>query len=135
MRPAARRQGRRMYGVEELRRLVFLRSAQGLGIPLDTAGTVLDAPGARWREEIAGRLTALDDLIARARMAQEVLRHVLDCPAEHPVRECGFLMGELDRLLDGASLEQLATEQEEPGTSRRPVQPPARPGSPDLAGP
>ncbi|MFD2348767.1 MerR family transcriptional regulator [Nonomuraea ferruginea] len=35
--PAGRRQGRRVYGRDELRRLVFLQSAQRLGIPLDTA--------------------------------------------------------------------------------------------------
>ncbi|MGW0483920.1 MerR family transcriptional regulator [Nonomuraea sp. NPDC003214] len=110
VRPVGRRQGRRVYGVEELRRLAFLRTAQLLGIPLDTAGAVLDAPGARWREEVTGTLAALDALVARARTAQEVLRHALDCPTEHPVRECGFLMGELDRLLDGVSPQQLAAE-------------------------
>ena len=44
--PATARQGgRRMYGRAELRRIAFLTIAQRLGIPLNTAAAVLDAPG------------------------------------------------------------------------------------------
>ncbi|MFC5816979.1 MerR family transcriptional regulator [Nonomuraea harbinensis] len=108
--PAGRRQGRRVYGRDELRRLVFLQSAQRLGIPLDTAGAVLEAPGEQWRATVCERIEALEELIERARTAQEFLRHAIDCPAEHPVRECDFLRGILDRMLEGLTLEQVAAE-------------------------
>ncbi|MGH3836793.1 MAG: MerR family transcriptional regulator [Pseudonocardiaceae bacterium] len=42
--PPARQAGRRMYGPEELRRLAFLKIAHDLGLPLDTAAAILDAP-------------------------------------------------------------------------------------------
>ncbi|MEO3806761.1 MerR family transcriptional regulator [Nonomuraea sp. B1E8] len=106
--PVARRRGRRMYGRQELRRLVFLRTLQQLGISLDTAGAVLDAPGEEWRKAVGERIGELDELIARARAAQEVLRHALECPAEHPARECEFLVGMLDQLLDGRTFAEFA---------------------------
>ncbi|MFG1947826.1 MerR family transcriptional regulator [Nonomuraea sp. NPDC048826] len=107
---AGRRQGRRVYGREELRRLVFLQSAQRLGIPLDTAGAVLEAPGEQWRATVEERIGELEELIERARTAREFLRHALECPAEHPVRECPFLREMLDRMLAGLTLEQVAAE-------------------------
>jgi len=112
VRPAGRRQGRRVYGREELRRLVFLHSAQRLGIPLDTAGAVLEAPGEQWRATVRERIEDLEELIERARTAQEFLRHANECSAEHPVRECPFLQGLLDRMLDGLTLEQVAAERD-----------------------
>ncbi|MFL6055001.1 MAG: MerR family transcriptional regulator, partial [Actinoallomurus sp.] len=40
VRPAARVQGKRVYGLQELRRLAFIQIAQRLGIGLDTAAAV-----------------------------------------------------------------------------------------------
>jgi MerR family copper efflux transcriptional regulator len=114
VRSAGRRQGRRVYGRDELRQLAFLQAAQRLGIPLDAAGEVLEAPGERWRSTVRGQIEALEELIARARTAQEFLRHAVDCPAEHPVRECHYLQGILDRMLSGLTLEQLAAEHGQP---------------------
>jgi DNA-binding transcriptional MerR regulator len=68
--PRARRAGRRMYGSEELRRLAFLKIAQRLGLPLDTAAAVLDAPSPQWRETVRRQIAQLDEVITQARGAQ-----------------------------------------------------------------
>jgi DNA-binding transcriptional MerR regulator len=110
VRPATRRSGRRMYGPDELRRLAFVQLFQRLGIALDAAAAVLDEPDGRWRAAVAGQVVALDELIARATDAREVLGHALRCPAEHPVRDCPYMIGALDRRLAGATFEDLAAE-------------------------
>ncbi|MGQ0575334.1 MAG: MerR family transcriptional regulator [Pseudonocardia sp.] len=109
--PPTRVAGRRMYGPAELRRLAFLTIAQRLGIPLDTAAAVLDAPGARWRSTVRDRIAELDRLIEQARGAQTFLTHALECPTEHPARQCSTMIAALDRLLSGITVEQLAREQ------------------------
>jgi DNA-binding transcriptional MerR regulator len=110
VRPAARVHGKRVYGREELRRLAFIQIAQRLGIGLDTAAAVLDEDSEQWRETVGGQIQKLDALIARAQGAKDFLSHALMCPAEHPARECPHLVETLDRLLDGASFEELAKE-------------------------
>ncbi|MFB4279188.1 MULTISPECIES: MerR family transcriptional regulator [unclassified Nonomuraea] len=115
--PAGRSRGRRVYGRQELRRLVFLRMLQQLGVPLETAGAVLDAPGEEWRAAVGERIEELDEVIARARAAQWVLGHALECPAEHPARDCDHLVGMLDQLLEGYTFAQLAAEHEPRWTS------------------
>jgi DNA-binding transcriptional MerR regulator len=116
--PARRRQGRRVYGRQELRRLVFLRTMQRLGVPLDTAGAMLDAPGEQWRAAVQERIGELEAVIVRARVAQEVLRHGLHCQEEHPAVECEVAVGMLDRLIDGCTFEQLAAEHDPRWTGR-----------------
>jgi DNA-binding transcriptional MerR regulator len=106
----ARSGGRRMYGPEQLRRLAFVQAMQRLGVGLDAASAVLDQPGDRWRAVIREQITALEDLIARATGACGFLQHALDCPADHPVQECPFLIETLDRRLAGATSEQLVAE-------------------------
>jgi DNA-binding transcriptional MerR regulator len=110
VRPAARASGQRRYGPQELRRLAFIQIAKELGVSLDTAAAVLDEPSERWRATIGEQICGLEDLIARAQSAKAFLAHALMCPAEHPVRDCPVLIGVLDRLLNGASFEQLASE-------------------------
>ncbi|MGH3328557.1 MAG: MerR family transcriptional regulator [Streptomycetales bacterium] len=110
VRPAARRGGRRMYGTAELRRLALIRIVQQLGLGLDTADAVLDAPSERWREVVRDQDAALAALIARAEGARKFLTHAASCPSEHPARDCPYLVGTLDRLIAGTSLEQLAAE-------------------------
>jgi DNA-binding transcriptional MerR regulator len=108
--PMSRRSGRRMYGPEEMRRLAFLKIAHRLGLPLDTAAAVLDAPSEQWRGTVRDQIAELDRVIAQARSAQEFLTHALHCPTDHPARECATMIGALDRLVDGTSVEQLAAE-------------------------
>ncbi|MGB3357092.1 MAG: MerR family transcriptional regulator [Mycobacterium sp.] len=110
VRPRSRRSGRRMYGIEELRRLAFLKIVHRLGLPLDTAAAVLDAPSEQWRDTVRDQIDELDRVIAQARAAQQFLTHALHCPTEHPARECATMRGALDGLLNGMSVEQLAAE-------------------------
>ncbi len=110
VRPAARVNGKRSYGPEEMRRLAFLQLAQKLGIRLDAAAAVLDEPSERWRATVREQITELAELIARAKGAKDFLTHALRCPAEHPAQECPHMIDTLDRLLGGTTVEQLAAE-------------------------
>lgn len=109
VRPAARAGGQRRYGLEALRRLAFIKIAKELGLPL-TAAAVLDEPTEQWRAVIREQIADLDELIARAQSAKAFLAHAQMCPAEHPVRDCPYLIQTLDRLADGASFKQIASE-------------------------
>lgn len=109
--PRLRRAGKRMYGPEELRRLALLKIVNRLGLPLDTAAAVLDAPSEQWRETVREQIAALDRVIAQAQGAQQFLMHALRCPKDHPARECETMIGALDRLVDGMSVEELAADQ------------------------
>ncbi|KIH96596.1 MerR family transcriptional regulator [Streptomonospora alba] len=108
--PTARIRGKRFYGLQELRRLAFLRIAQRLGIRLGTAAAVLDEPAEQWRATVDEQIADLEELIARAQGAKDFLLHARMCPAEHPTRECPEAMGMLDGLLEGGSFEELARE-------------------------
>jgi DNA-binding transcriptional MerR regulator len=108
--PAGRQAGRRMYGPDELRRLAFIKIAQRLGLPLDTAAAVLDAPGLQWRELVRQQLAQLDQVITQAQGAQLFLSHALNCPTNHPARECSTMIATLDRLVEGATVDQLVAE-------------------------
>ncbi len=108
--PPARRAGRRMYGPEELRRLAFIKIAHRLGLPLDTAAAVLDAPGPQWRQTVRQQIAELDQVIAQAQGAQMFLTHALNCPTDHPARECATMIATLDRLVEGTTVDQLAAE-------------------------
>ncbi len=110
VRPSRGQGGRRMYGPAEMRRLAFLKIVHQLGLPLDTAAAVLDAPADRWREAVQEQIAQLDRVIERARGAQRFLTHALHCPTEHPARECATMTGALDRLAGGASVAELAAE-------------------------
>jgi DNA-binding transcriptional MerR regulator len=113
--PRARQAGRRMYGSEELRRLAFIKIAHRLGLPLDTAAAVLDAPGPQWRQTVRQQIAHLDEVIAQAQGAQRFLTHALQCPTDHPARECATMMGALDRLVAGMPVDQLAAEEDARG--------------------
>lgn len=110
VRPPARAAGRRMYGSEELRRLAFVKLAHRLGLPLDTAAAVLDAPSPRWRRAVRQQIAELAEVIAQARGAQLFLTHALNCPTGHPTRECATMIEALDRLVEGTTIDQLAAE-------------------------
>ena len=103
-----RQSGQRLYGRDELRRLAFIKIAHRLGIPLDTAGAILDAPDQQWRETVRDQIAALEDLIKQAKGAQTFLTHALNCRHAHPARDCPNMTTALDDVLDGAtSIEQL----------------------------
>lgn len=108
--PPVRQAGRRMYGSDELRRLAFVKIANRLGLPLETAAAVLDAPGPQWRQNVRDQIAKLDNVIADARAAQNFLSHALNCPTEHPARQCATMIAALDRLVDGTTFDELAAE-------------------------
>ena len=108
--PQQRRAGRRMYGSDDLRRLAFIKIFHQLGVSLDTAAAVLDAPAPQWREVVREQISHLDEVIRQAQGAQQFLTHALHCPTDHPARECPTMTGALDRLVDGMTLAQLADE-------------------------
>jgi DNA-binding transcriptional MerR regulator len=105
--------GKRMYGAEQLRRLAFIKIVNRLGLPLQTAAAVLDAPGPQWREILKQQIAELDQLIAQAQTAQTFLAHALNCPTEHPARECATMIGTLDRLVAGTPIDRLAAEHQQ----------------------
>ncbi len=99
-----------MYGPDELRRLAFVKIAQHLGLPLQTAAAVLDTPGRTWRPIVQEQIAQLDRIIEQARLAQEFLTHALRCPADHPARQCPNMTAALDSLVNGTTIDQLAAE-------------------------
>ena len=103
-----RQAGQRLYGRDELRRLAFIKIAHRLGIPLETAAAILDAPDQQWRETVRHQIAALDELIKQAQGAQTFLTHAMNCQHAHPARDCPNMTAALDELVDGAtSMEQL----------------------------
>lgn len=110
VRPPVRARGRRWYGRTELRGLALLRIAQQIGIPLDAVAVLLDPPGPRWRDGVEERLAELDRLTARAGAARSFLQHTRECPSDDPLRECPNMIGALDALLEGTTVEELARD-------------------------
>ena len=72
--------GVRRYGVEDVRRLRFIRSAQAAGFTLEQIGELLslDRTGdrARVRELATGRLAALDQRIAELEQSRAALERL-----------------------------------------------------------
>lgn len=114
VRPAQRRAGRRMYGQDDLRRLAFIKIFHQLGVSLDTAAAVLDAPAHEWREIVREQISELEDVVTLARGAQQFLTNALKCPTEHPASECPTMTSALDRLVEGMTVAQLAREYDGP---------------------
>ena len=119
--PTARRAGTRMYGSDELRRLAFIKLAHRLGLPLQTAAAILDAPEPRWRGTVRQQIAQLDDVIAQARMAQLFLTHALNCPTDHPARDCATMTGVLDRLVEGTTVDEIAAEHQAEHQAAKPL--------------
>lgn len=73
-----RESGIRRYGSEDLRRLRFIRQAQGAGFTLEEIGELLELDAgedrSRARELARGRIEALDAKIAELDRARESLR-------------------------------------------------------------
>jgi DNA-binding transcriptional MerR regulator len=105
---SGRRGGRRVYDAEALRRLALIQMLQRLGIELEVAASILDAPSAAWRKRVAEQMAVVDALLLEARLAREFLAHTLACPAAHPTRQCPVMCELLDRRVAGASLDELA---------------------------
>ena len=114
VRPTGRRAGKRMYNREGLRRLAFVGVTQRLGLPLQTAAAVLDAPSDRWHQTVREQIAELDHVIAQAQTARTFLTHALNCPTDHPALQCATMTSALDRLVAGTPIDQLAAEHQQP---------------------
>lgn len=110
IRSVSRHGGKRMYDVEQLRRLVLVQIMHQLGISLDTAAAILDENSDAWREHLTEQIRRLDDLIARASLARDFLSRARNCRTDHPVAQCPKLTGIIDQRLAGVSFDQLVRE-------------------------
>jgi len=108
--PAVRRRGRRYYDSEALRRLALVQMLGRVGVGLDVASGILDAPREEWGQTARAHIARLEAEIETARAAQQLLSHLLECPAERPAEQCPTMVGLLDRRLGGENLETLARE-------------------------
>jgi MerR family transcriptional regulator, copper efflux regulator len=107
LKPAERRGNVRYYGPDELRRLALIRRLhqEGLVSLADTATLLGDAPerpGPTWHTVLSSSARALQERIEHLQAAHGTLRHLLECPAPDPIRECPHLRGELDDAVAAA---------------------------------
>jgi DNA-binding transcriptional MerR regulator len=107
----ARTSGQRRYRTETLRRLVFIRMMQDIGLTLDEVDGILQsATTAEWKPIVGQRLAGLDEQIAQLQHARDVLAGVLLCPFDHPATDCKSMGAEIDRRLRMFRASQPATE-------------------------
>jgi DNA-binding transcriptional MerR regulator len=104
LRPAGRRGAVRVYGHAELRRLAMIQllHRDGLLSLTTTASLLADDPAAAGttnRMLLDDALKGIDDRIRRLEDARHVLRHVLSCPRDDPIRDCPVLRERFDRTV------------------------------------
>src|SRR3954452_8566033 len=98
--PDARVSGERRYGVDALRRLVFIGMLQDAGLSLDDIDGLLHAGAvAQWKAIASERLAALSDEINRLQRARQYLEGALLCRYDHPLTDCKIMGTEIDRRL------------------------------------
>jgi MerR family redox-sensitive transcriptional activator SoxR len=95
LRPAKRVGGQRRYEESAVEVLTVIRFCRRLGFSLDEIGTLLSEPRStrkrtQWRDLVDGKLTELDESIARARAMQKILRTSRDCDCVD-LEECASL--------------------------------------------
>jgi DNA-binding transcriptional MerR regulator len=100
VRPARRVAGQRQYGRDELRRLAFVQMTQRLGIELSTIAAMLSDSGPPWRRVVDNHIAWLEQRIAQAEQARQILVHARECPHEQPWRGCPYLREVLDAWLE-----------------------------------
>ncbi len=98
--PDARVSGQRRYGVDALRRLVFIGMLQDAGLSLDDIDGLLHAGTvAQWKAIASERLAALSDDVNRLQRARQYLEGALLCRFDHPLTDCKIVGTEIDRRL------------------------------------
>ncbi len=107
LRPAGRRGAVRIYGRDELHRLVLVQllHRHGMMSLADTATTLADhPPGDRptARRVVDESLRQVRHRIQRLHEAQRVLEHLLTCPRDDPIRDCPILRTRLEHTVDSA---------------------------------
>lgn len=87
--------GIRRYGAQDVRRLRFIRSAQGAGFTLDEIAELLALDSsndrARARTLAAGRIAALDERIAELEQARAALTRLADSCASGKKGPCPII--------------------------------------------
>lgn len=91
--------GRRRYGLDELRRLAFIAVGRDLGLGLAAIREALHPGPGGWSRIVDDQVALLDAQIAKAERARAALVAGRDCPAPEPVRDCEYLHGALDALI------------------------------------
>lgn len=98
--PDARVSGQRRYGVDALRRLVFIGMLQDASLSLDDIDGLLHAGTvAQWKAIASERLAALSDDVNRLQRARQYLEGALLCRFDHPLTDCKIVGTEIDRRL------------------------------------
>jgi DNA-binding transcriptional MerR regulator len=97
--PPTRRDGRRRYGRDELRRLAFIATGREMGLGLAAIRALLRPDGTSWAELVDAQVAELDEQIARATRTRAMLLASRNCPAAEPVRDCPTMAATLDAAL------------------------------------
>jgi MerR family transcriptional regulator, copper efflux regulator len=103
--PAGRRGNVRVYGRDELRRLVLVQLLHhdGMMSLADTTATLADnPPSGGARHVMAESIRVMHHQIERLHAAQHVLEHLLACPRDDPIRDCPVLRAQLEDTVDTA---------------------------------
>ncbi|URW74858.1 MerR family transcriptional regulator [Sphingomonas donggukensis] len=115
--------GVRRYGAEDLRRLRFVRSAQGAGFTLEQARALLTLDAAndrdRARDLPATRLHALDEQIARLTAARTALTRLVTACVSGGGDTCPILDAFDDDGGTGLSQDQAPSRHSRPSQSSR----------------
>ena len=87
--------GIRHYGADEVRRLRFIKAAQGAGFSLEEIKTLLDLDASADRAQVRAlareRIAALDARIGELRAARKALAHLADACAEGTEGPCPII--------------------------------------------
>lgn len=102
--PPRGRDGRRRYGPAELRALAFIAVGRDLGLGVAGIRDALHPGPGGWAATVDAQIALLDEQIARAQRAKEILLAGRDCPVPEPVRDCRYLRAALDALVAGSPL-------------------------------
>ncbi|GAB2693481.1 MerR family transcriptional regulator [Nocardia thraciensis] len=99
--PAGRRGTVRYYSHTQLSRLALIQRLHHHGLVNlpDTAALLADPPPTSTpsgRDILTTTIEELDRQITHLIAARDTLRHILECPADDPVRQCSYLRDELD---------------------------------------
>ncbi|MBF6341124.1 MerR family transcriptional regulator [Nocardia abscessus] len=82
--PSARSGGKRVYAADILARLALIDMAKQAGFTITEVAALLDSgtgtPRPEWRELAEPKMAELDEQIAFAERAKEIIQHGLQCP-------------------------------------------------------
>lgn len=92
IKPARSSTERRLYGPDELHRIGLIQMWRESGLmSLDEIANVLSTRDHSWRQEVRGRLAAIERQQRRLTDARAHLEYLLSCPDEDPAEECPYL--------------------------------------------